>query len=275
MAADMTEDQAFPEHVFDALGVDPAMFSDPIGGMVRVVEKRPADGPITVMTLGASRLPIDSGERVELAVEVIDGQQGAARVALEIVCDDMASNRRVPPVGTPWRNAQPFLNGTGISAIMVTPSRWGASFDEVRSADGTLAGHVRTLRLLTDAEAAFASANGWEALVAQAGSVDALLDVTRAGAVESGGVPGNAPVFLSKLHAEHPPRWVTFTGGELQSVTGLESDEYMDDAANHEVWSVDSFVDRFPFLADFVREARPGQTALFTDASGSYVLEED
>ena len=271
----MTETQGFPEHVFDSLGANPSVQPDLIGGTIRVVEKRPTDGPITVMTLGASRLPTSSGERVELAAEVIEGQQGAARIALEIVCDDMTSNRRVPPLGTPWRNTEPFLRDTRISAILVTPSRWGASFDEVRAPDGAVIGHVRTLRLLTDAEAAFVSANGWEALVAAAGSVDALLDVMRDDAVPRVGLPGNAPVFLSKLHAEHPPRWVTFTGSDLQSVTGLESDEYMNDAANHEVWSVESFLTRFPWVAEFVRQAMPGQTALFADSSGAYTLEDD
>ena len=272
----MTDDRdAFPQHVFDALGADPVAFEDRIGGMIRAVEKRPVDGPVTVMTSGASLLPTDSGERVELAVEVLDGQQGAALVALGIVCDDMATNRRVPPVGAPWRNSDPFLSGTRISAILVTPSRWGTTFDEVRASDGSVLGHVRTLRLLTDSEAAYAAANGWDALVTAAGSVDALLDVTRGDVVSAPALPGNAPVFLSKLHAEHPPRWVTFTGGELQSVTGLESEEYMNDAANHEVWSVDSFLARFPWVAAFVREARPGQTGLFTDASGAYVLEDD
>ncbi|OEV04745.1 suppressor of fused domain protein [Streptomyces oceani] len=271
----MAGNVAFAEHVFDALGVAPAVHSDPIGGAVRVVEKRTAGGPVTVMTSGASRLPTDAGDSVELAVEVIDGQLGAARIALEIVCEDMASRRRTPPLGTPWRNSEPFLVGTRISAIMVTPSRWGAPFDEVRSAEGAVLGWVRTLRLLTDAEAAFAAANGWDALVEAAGAVDALLDVTRDDSVAGGGVPGSAPVFLSKLHAEHPPRWVTFTGTDLCSVTGLESDAYMDDAANHELWSVDTFVARFPRVADFVRQARPGQTALFSDASGAYVLEDD
>lgn len=268
-------DEAFPLHVFDVLGADPAVQPDLIHGSIRVVEKRPVDGPITIMTSGASRIPTDSGDRVELAVEVLEGQQGAGRIALEIVCDDMASNRRVPPLGKPWRNSEPFLKDTRISAIMVAPSRWGASFDEVRSADGALVGHVRTLRLLTDAEAGFASANGWDALVAEAGSVDALLDVMRHDAASGANLPGNAPVFLSKLHAEHPPRWVTFTGAHLQSVTGLESDAYMDDSANHEVWSVDSFLRRFPFVADFASKAKPGQTALFVDASGAYVLEDE
>lgn len=271
----MTDDLEFPRHVFDSLGADPIAYEDKIGGAIRVVEKRPAGGPITVMTSGVSLMPTDSGERVELAVEVLDGQQGAARIALGIVCDDIATNRRVPPVGAPWRNSEPFLTGTRISAIMVSPSRWGASFDEVRSEEGALVGHVRTLRMLTDAEASFAAAQGWEALVAAAGSVDALLDVTRDDAVAAPGLKGNAPVFLSKLHAEHPPRWITFTGRDLQSVTGLESEAYMNDSANHEVWSVDSFVARFPWVADFVREARPGQTGMFTDASGAYVLEDD
>lgn len=270
----MTDGLEFPRHVFDSLGADPIAWEDRIGGSIRVVEKRPAGGPITVMTSGVSLMPTDSGERVELAVEVLDGQQGAARIALGIVCDDIATNRRVPPVGAPWRNSESFLTGTRISAIMVTPSRWGASFDEVRSDEGTLVGHVRTLRMLTDAEASFASAQGWEALVAAAGSVDALLDVTREDVVAAPGLKGNAPVFLSKLHAEHPPRWITFTGRDLQSVTGLESEAYMNDSANHEVWSVDSFVARFPWVADFVREARPGQTGLFADASGAYVLED-
>ncbi|MQY14604.1 hypothetical protein SRB5_47720 [Streptomyces sp. RB5] len=271
----MTESLRFPEHVFDALGVDPMVQEDLIGGMIRVVVKRPATGPITLMTAGASRLPTDSGERVELAVEVIEGQLGAARIALQIVCDDMATNRRVPPFEAPWRNSDPFLTGTRISAIMATGSRWGASFDDVLASDGTVLGHVRTLRLLTDAEAAVASAYGWDALVKAAGSLDALLDVTREDAVEGGGIPDNAPVILSKLHDEHPPRWVTYSGSELQSLTGLESDEYMDNADNHELWAVSSFVARFPHVAEFVRKARPGQTALFTDASGAYTLEDD
>ncbi|MFT4235664.1 MAG: suppressor of fused domain protein [Microbacterium sp.] len=266
---------AFPHHVFDALGVPPAMLDEPIGEGIRVVEKRPPDGPITIMTLGASRLAADAGDPVELAVEVVDGQQGAACVALEIVCRDMSTNRRVPPVGAPWRNSEPFLRGTSISAILVTASRWGAGFDDVRTPDGAVIGHVRTLRLLTDAEAAFVSAKGWDALVAAAGSVDALLDVERRDMVESPGLPDNAPVVLSKLHAEHPPRWVTYTGTELQSVTGLESDAYMSDAANHEVWSVQTFLSRYPWVAPFVRAARPGQTALFTDASGAYSIEDD
>ncbi|MFK4761933.1 3-octaprenyl-4-hydroxybenzoate carboxy-lyase [Microbacterium sp. ZW T5_45] len=271
----MSQGDAFPTHVFDVLNVAPAPFPEPIGPGVRVVEKRPADGPITLMTIGASRLPIDSGDRVELAVEVMDGQQGAGLIALGIVVDDMVKNRRVPPIGAPWRNGTPFLNGTQISAILVAPSRRGTVFDEVRAADGSPVGHVRMLHMLTDAEASHAASRGWDSLVAAAGSRDALLDVTRTDAAAPAGPAGNSPVFLSKLHAEHPPRWVTYTGRDLQSVTGLESDAYMNDSANHEVWSVDSFVARFPFVAEFVRVARPGQTALFTDASGRYVIEPD
>lgn len=174
-------DDSFPLHVFHALGVDPLVYEERIGGSVMVVEKRPADGPITVMTSGASRLVTDSGERVELAVEVVDGQQGAALVALRIVCDDIATNRRVPPMLAPWRNDEPFLTGTAISAIMATPSRWGTSFDDVRNESGLVVGHVRTLRLLTDGEAMTATAAGWTALRDSVG-LEALLDVERPGA---------------------------------------------------------------------------------------------
>ena len=82
------------------------------------------------------------------------------------------------------------------------------------------------------------------------------------------------PVFLSKLHSEHPPRWVTVYPDRLESVTGLESPEYMSDAANHEVWSVDHFVSDFPFVTRFLNEVRPGQTARFDDASGGYTLDD-
>lgn len=180
----------------------------------------------------------------------------------------------MPPVEAPWRNDGPFLNGTGISAITATGSRGGSTFDEVRTEGGTVVGHMRTLRLLTDAEAGFAATNGWDALVDTAGSVDALLDVTRESTVASGGASG-LPVFLSKLHAQYPPRWVTFVGDSIESVTGLESEEYMDDAANHEIWDVCSFTDRFRWGADFLAVARPGDTALFTDTSGAYELEVD
>lgn len=265
----------FPGHVFDALGVPPIVIGERIGGAILVVEKRTADGIVTVMTSGASRIPTDSGERVELAVEVVDGQQGAARVALMIVCEDMAAHRRVPPMGTPWRNDHPFLNGTRISAILATPSRWGAEFDDVRSPDGRLLGHVRTLRLLTDVEAVKAAHVGWDGLVAAAGSIEAFLDVTRDDAVAGGGLPGNRPAFVTKLHAQHPPRWVTYTGSSLESVTGLESDAFMDDPANHEIWSVESFLARYPHVSAFVQSARPGQTALFTDDSGAFTIEDD
>ncbi|HXH35990.1 MAG TPA: suppressor of fused domain protein [Plantibacter sp.] len=171
-------DDVFPGHIFDALGVPPLPF-DRIGGSVMVVEKRPLDGPITIITSGVSRIATDSGERVELAVEVVDGQQGAAFVALRFVCDEIAKNRRVPPVLAPWRNGTPFLKGTAISALVVTPSRWGASFDEIRDESGQVVGHVRTLRMLTDGEAAVVSERGWDALVAAVGTVDELLDVER------------------------------------------------------------------------------------------------
>lgn len=176
---------AFPLHVFDAFGTPPDVFAERIGGSVMVVAKDPEGGPRTLITAGVSRLPVDSGLPVELAVEVLPDQEGAGVVALRIVCDDIAQNRRTPPMGAPWRNGDPFLNGTQISALLATGSRWGASFDEVHDDAGTLVGYVRTLRLLTDAEAAFVGERGFGALVRAAGSLDNLVDVTRSGFVSA------------------------------------------------------------------------------------------
>ncbi|MCT2178439.1 hypothetical protein M3F63_12320 [Brachybacterium muris] len=134
----MSAHPAFPNHVFDALGAEPLAHEERIGGMVMVVEKRSEGGPITLLTAGASKLSTDSGEAVELAVEVPDGQQGAGVVAPRIACDDIAQNRRVPPFGVPWPYSEPFLRGTAISAILATGSRWGARFDEVRDEDGAI-----------------------------------------------------------------------------------------------------------------------------------------
>ena len=268
---------AFPNHVYDALGGGMHLLEKRIGGSILVAEKRPAGGPITLITAGVNRLPVDRGLPVELAVEVTEGQQGAGLIALQIVCDDVAGNRRTPPMGAPWRNSEPFLTGTAITAIMAGPSRWGASLDDVRSASGELIGHVRTLRMLTDAEAALVVEQDWDALVTRAGSIDALLDVTRASVIDASahGAPPitERPVIQTKLHAQHPPRWLTLNNGMFESVTGLESPEYMDEASNHEIVALSNYLARFPWMAEFARSAREGQSAMFVDASGAFTLE--
>jgi len=283
---------AFPSHVFDALGLPPRVHDERIGGSVMVVSKHLPEGTVLVMTAGVSRLPVASGLPVELAVEVPRGQEGAALVALRIVCDDVAGRRRPPPLGTPWRNSEPFLSGTAISAIVATGSRWGAELDDVRDATGAVVGHVRTLRLLTDGEAELVAEHGWDVLVERAGSLDDLLDVTRPGVVgpdadaenrapagaadpaRSGPPRDGSVVLLSRLHELHPPRWLTFEDGVFRSVTGHESPEYMADGGNHTFWSREVYLARFPWTADFARTAQDGQTAMFTDASGAFTLED-
>ncbi len=172
-------DDTFPMHVYDALGIAPRGYEERIGGAVMVVAKQPEEGPLVMMTSGVSRLHTATGERVELAIEVRDDQQGAGWVALQMVCNDIAMNRRVPPVGVPWTNGEPIFTGTAITSILVTDSRWGADFDDVRDEKGEIVGHIRTLRLLTTEEANRAAAEGWGAVVDQAGSLDALIDVER------------------------------------------------------------------------------------------------
>ncbi|GMA30282.1 hypothetical protein [Litorihabitans aurantiacus] len=91
--------EAFPTHVFDALGLPPRVLDERIGGSVMVLAKDLPSGTRLLLTAGVARLPVDSGLPVELAVEVVPGQEGAALVALRIVCDDVAGRRRTPRSG--------------------------------------------------------------------------------------------------------------------------------------------------------------------------------
>lgn len=262
-------------HVFTALGIDPLVFQERIGGSVAVVEKR-SPSYTTVMTAGVSRLPVDEGLPVELAVEVLPDQVGAALVALRIVCNDIATNRRTPPVEVPWCNAEPFLAGTRIFAIAATASRHGDTFDTIRSNDGTPIGTVLTLRMLTAAETRVLAKRGWNGLLDAADGTDNLLDVTRSDAARPTLEEVDGPVIVSKLHDRHPPRWITAGEDNMYtSVTGRESQEYMDDAGNHAIWSRSSLAAKFPWVRDFLTAAAPNDVARFDDASGAYALERD
>ncbi|CPR69701.1 hypothetical protein [Mycobacteroides abscessus] len=262
-------------HVFTALGIDPLVFQEHIGGSVVVVEKR-SPSYTTAMTAGVSRLPVDDELPVELAVEVLPDQVGAALVALRVVCNDIASNGRTPPVDVPWCNAEPILVGTRIFAIAATASRHGDAFDTIRSDDGAPIGKVLTLRLLTFAESRVLAKRGWGGLLDAAGGADELLDVTRTDAARPTLEEVDGGVIVTKLHAQHPPRWITAEeDGMFTSVTGLESQEYMDDAANHEIWTRSSLAARFPWVRDFLTAAAPNDVARFDDASGAYTLERD
>lgn len=172
-------DDAFPVHAFEAFGARHRVLDRKIGGSVIVLEKHPEGGPVTLMTAGASRLPTATGERVELAVEVADGQQTAGMIALQHACNEIATRRSVPPLEVPWITGEPLLPGTAITTILASASRWGAPLDEVCDESGLLLGHVRTLRLLTAAEAQLVREQGWAATVERSGGIDRLLDVTR------------------------------------------------------------------------------------------------
>lgn len=175
--------EEFLDHAMDVFGVEAEVFEERIGGSVMVLEKRLTDGPLTLMTAGVSRLPTDTGERIELAVEVVREQIGAAFAALDLVCNQIALSARVPPIQAPWRNGGPFLSRTKMTSIVLTASRWGPVFDDVVGASGAVRGHVRTVRLLSDREADVVQDEDWDALVARVGSVDNLLDVKRKGKV--------------------------------------------------------------------------------------------
>lgn len=270
-----TGDDRIVGHVFTALGIEPLVFQERIGGSVVVMEKR-SPSFTTVMTAGVSRLPVDDALPFELAVEVLPDQVGAALVALRIVCNDIAMNRRTPPVDVPWCNAEPILVDTRIFAIAATASRHGDAFDTIRSDDGRPIGKVLTLRMLTFAESRVLANRGWGGLVEAAGGADNLLDVTRPDAARPTLEEVDGPVIVTKMHAQHPPRWITAEeDGMFASVTGLESQEYMDDVANHEIWTRSTLAARFPWVREFLTAAAPNDIARFDDASGAYTLERD
>lgn len=268
-------DKRITDHVFYALGIEPLVHRERIGGSVVVIEK-PSSSFITIMTAGVSRLPVSDGLPFELAVEVLPEQVGAALVALQIVCDDIATKHRTPPHEAPWRNDKPFLNGTRIFAIAATASRHGDSFDTIRTNDGAPLGKVITLRMLTAAESHVLAKRGWHGLTEAAGGADKLLDVTRSDAARPTLDEVDGPIIVSKLHHQHPPRWITAdTDGTYTSVTGRESPEYMDDPTNHEIWARSTLAAKFPWVREFLTAAAPNDVARFDDASGAYTLETD
>lgn len=272
--------QAFDErvtsHIHQALGVPMRMFDRRIGGIM-VVVKEPDTGPITMMTGGAGHLPVKDGLPVELAVEVADeSQHGAGFRAFHLICNHIVKTREAPHVGSHWHHTSPILDDTNIHAILATPSRHGDAFDTVRDADGTPICHIVTLRLLTYGESMVAKTVGWDLLLDRARGLDPLIDVTRKGVTPDLEDLWDRPVVMSKLHSQHPPRWVTLSENEMfTSVTGRESQEYMADNANHEATSVGALVNRFPWVGPFIRDATPGSVARFDDDSGHYTLEED
>lgn len=108
------------------------------------------------------------------------------------------------------------------------------------------------------------------------GETDNLLDVTRPDVTRPTLEEVDGPVIVTKLHAQHPPRWITAEAdGTYTSVTGFESQEYMDDAANHEFWTRSSLAARFPWVGGFLTAATRNDVARFDDASGAYTLERD
>ncbi|MGV0740639.1 hypothetical protein ABQF35_30245 [Mycobacterium syngnathidarum] len=130
--------------------------------------------------------------------------------------------------------------------------------------------------MLTCAEAQVLAKRGWSGLLDAAGGADKLLDVTRPDAARPTLEEVDGPVIVTKLHHQHPPRWITAEeDGMFTSVTGRESQEYMDDAANHEIWVRSSLAARFPWVREFLTVAAPNDVARFDDASGAYTLERD
>lgn len=108
------------------------------------------------------RVPAGSDERAELAVEVVDGKQGAAVVGLRFICGEIDTL---------------FLKGMAVYALELTPSQCGESCDEIREEGRQVVGHMRTLRMLINGEAVLVAERGSDALIEAVESASVLLNV--------------------------------------------------------------------------------------------------
>lgn len=103
-------DERIARHMFRVLGVAPRVWEQKIGGSVLLLEKPAPDVPgvVTVLTCGASRIAPPAGQLpTEFAIEVLDGQQDAALVVLQNLCDDLAAGSLSRAQAAPWRNSAP------------------------------------------------------------------------------------------------------------------------------------------------------------------------
>lgn len=265
------------DHLARVYGASVARFEPLFEGAVEV-EVRAHDGiqrRRTVTTEGLS--VIVDGVPVELAVEVAaEDQVGAAAVAISIVAGDIVGNRRRPPLEVVSRFPRPLVQGTRLRAILASGSRFGADADVIVDSPGDRVVKVVTLRLLTWAEANVVDDRGWEAFLTTVGGVDHVLDTQRVADATHPTVAelGNLPILVSKLHYEHPPRFVGLmdVDGRLTftSTTGRESPEYMADPSNREIWGINSYLQDFPWTESFITSAAPGEDAVFTDQSGLF-----
>lgn len=59
------------------------------------------------------------------------------------------------------------------------------------------------------------------------------------------------------------------------STIGRESQEYMDDSTNHEIWNRSTLATKFSMVSEFLTAAAPNDVARFDDTSSAYTLERD
>lgn len=275
-------DERIARHMFRVLGVAPRVWEQKIGGSVLLLEKPAPDVPgvAVVLTCGASRLAPPSGQLpTEFAIEIADGQQDAALVVLQNLCDDLAAGSLSRARATPWRSSTPLLDGTSIYALVATASRYGDSFDTVRDEAGQPIGQVLTIRLLTYPESWVVSSRGFDQLVTEAGGLANLIDVTRDTSVYPTLADiADRPVLVTDLHEQYPPIWVTCDRVDddidlFHSTTGAESPEYLADAGNYQAWTCGLYLERFPWATSYLTHAVPGTVAHFTDDTGAFELE--
>lgn len=277
-------------------GSRPDLLQERIGGTVLMMRWRfERDGVryAAVATAGLDRVPFEGVPPCEVVCEVLEGQEGAAQEAVGIVVRRAVEQLESPwEFGRVWMNDRPFLSGTLIRGIVVSPE--GPAGDQLRDADGNRVGDLHTVVLLTDEEARTMAMTTADALVPVLQQTPHLLaDVERDRAVMRRQLPyppmpmagpgtgsrrhystlaTTRVVAVKHLH-QHAVRWLECNEeGTFAAFTQLEKAEELKDPGFYEVWTLENIVERNLWLRDFALTAIAGDTASYDDANQRWLI---
>lgn len=255
----------FVDRVFAEFGDQVAELDALGGGAVRILGFQ-RDGYVTAVTLGLHRVPLDDGEPAELRCDAATETVGAATVTLGIAAERLVQTRRALEPGKVWINEVPYLKGSNISAMVVADDDAGRT--AVRDEAGAVLGHLRRVVMLTNLEARFVAQHGVDAL--PGADAETLRNPERPDLVSADDLEVPAmPCIVSKLVRDRPARWVEVDReGRFAALTMTETEQFMEDADNFEVWALPRLVEANPGLREFAVTAVPGDCARLTDEDG-------
>ncbi|WP_040159175.1 suppressor of fused domain protein [Nigerium massiliense] len=265
-------DGAYVDRLFAEFGAQAVELESIGGGAVRLLGFE-HEGYLTVATLGLHRVPLDEGEPAELTCDADLDTVGAAVVTLRVAAEHVVVSRRALVPGRVLVNEVPYLEGSTISGLVALDEGEASA---VRSADGQVAGRLHRVVMLTNVEARYVAAYGLDALPERADAA-ALRNPERPDLVSVDDLPiPDVPVIVSRMLDDQPARWVEVDyAGRYVALTMAESDAFLDDPANLDVWPLARLVERNPGLREFAVSAVPGDCIRYSDDDGWVAARQD